>query len=95
LISINDSKNHDPRSSILIVIGICGGSQFLEMARNTRQTTGNLILEVQSFSSSFFTAMACWNNTDEADPQGSAWSYDERSEEYYIHLFASEQPDLN
>ena len=26
---------------------------------------------------------------------GSAWSYDELSGEYYLHLFAPEQPDLN
>ncbi|CAD6501292.1 BgTH12-01544 [Blumeria graminis f. sp. triticale] len=26
---------------------------------------------------------------------GSAWQYDEASDEYYLHLFAPEQPDLN
>lgn len=26
---------------------------------------------------------------------GSAWEYDETSNEYYLHLFAKEQPDLN
>jgi len=26
---------------------------------------------------------------------GSAWTYDEATEEYYLHLFASQQPDLN
>lgn len=26
---------------------------------------------------------------------GSAWSWDEASQEYYLHLFAKEQPDLN
>ncbi|KAK5727558.1 hypothetical protein LTR15_003458 [Elasticomyces elasticus] len=26
---------------------------------------------------------------------GSAWEYDEASDEYYLHLFAKEQPDLN
>ncbi|KAK9242587.1 glycoside hydrolase superfamily [Lipomyces tetrasporus] len=26
---------------------------------------------------------------------GSAWEYDEKSDEYYLHLFAKEQPDLN
>lgn len=26
---------------------------------------------------------------------GSAWEYDEASDEYYLHLFAPEQPDLN
>lgn len=26
---------------------------------------------------------------------GSAWTWDETTEEYYLHLFASEQPDLN
>jgi len=30
---------------------------------------------------------ACWG--------GSAWEYDEPSDEYYLHLFAPEQPDLN
>lgn len=27
--------------------------------------------------------------------QGPAWTYDEETEEYYLHLFAPEQPDLN
>ncbi|KAF8797493.1 glycoside hydrolase family 13 protein [Phlegmacium glaucopus] len=27
--------------------------------------------------------------------QGSAWDYDERTEEYYLHLYLSKQPDLN
>ncbi|RFU24399.1 hypothetical protein B7463_g11941, partial [Scytalidium lignicola] len=27
--------------------------------------------------------------------QGSAWTYDEASDEYYLHLFCPEQPDLN
>lgn len=26
---------------------------------------------------------------------GSAWQYDERTDQYYLHLFAPEQPDLN
>jgi glycosidase len=26
---------------------------------------------------------------------GGAWTYDESTDEYYLHLFASEQPDLN
>jgi glycosidase len=26
---------------------------------------------------------------------GSAWEYDEATDEYYLHLFATEQPDLN
>jgi glycosidase len=26
---------------------------------------------------------------------GSAWEYDPNTDEYYLHLFAKEQPDLN
>lgn len=26
---------------------------------------------------------------------GSAWEYDAASDEYYLHLFTSQQPDLN
>ena len=28
------------------------------------------------------------------DP-GSAWEYDEPSDEYYLHLYVTKQPDLN
>ena len=27
--------------------------------------------------------------------QGSAWQYDEKSNEYYLHLYVTKQPDLN
>jgi len=30
-----------------------------------------------------------------ADFSGSAWEFDQPSGEYYLHLFAKEQPDLN
>lgn len=26
---------------------------------------------------------------------GTAWKYDEQTEEYYLHLFDEKQPDLN
>lgn len=26
---------------------------------------------------------------------GSAWEWDEKTQEYYLHLFAKQQPDLN
>lgn len=26
---------------------------------------------------------------------GSAWDYDEKTEEYYLHLYVSKQPDFN
>lgn len=26
---------------------------------------------------------------------GSAWEFDEKTEEYYLHLYVSKQPDLN
>jgi oligo-1,6-glucosidase len=34
-------------------------------------------------------------NNWESAFSGSAWAYDERSGEYYLHLFSSKQPDLN
>ncbi|KAM0656603.1 hypothetical protein ACHAPH_007623 [Verticillium nonalfalfae] len=34
------------------------------------------------------------NNWD-AHFQGSAWEWDEHTQEYYLHLFCTEQPDLN
>src|ERR671921_723710 len=44
----------------------------------------------------------CTGGTDGAEPtnwesafSGSAWAYDERSSEYYLHLFSRKQPDLN
>jgi glycosidase len=34
-------------------------------------------------------------NNWRSDFQGSAWEYDETTDEYYLHLFAKEQADLN
>ena len=34
-------------------------------------------------------------NDWKSDFGGSAWEYDERTEQYYLHTFAVEQPDLN
>ncbi|OCF39721.1 alpha-glucosidase [Kwoniella heveanensis CBS 569] len=35
------------------------------------------------------------NNWKATFGQGSAWEYDEATDEYYLHLFLKEQPDLN
>ncbi len=34
-------------------------------------------------------------NRWESSFSGSAWTYDEKTEQYYLHLFADKQPDLN
>ncbi|RDW77908.1 alpha amylase [Coleophoma crateriformis] len=34
-------------------------------------------------------------NNWESHFQGNAWEYDEHTEEYYLHLYCKEQPDLN
>jgi glycosidase len=34
-------------------------------------------------------------NNWESHFQGSAWEYDEATDEYYLHLYCKEQPDLN
>lgn len=38
-----------------------------------------------------------WRQTEQcADRRiGNTWTYDETTDEYYLHLFAKEQPDLN
>jgi oligo-1,6-glucosidase len=43
-----------------------------------------------------------WPGKDGAEPNnweasfgGSAWEYDEATDEYYLHLFSKKQPDLN
>ena len=44
-----------------------------------------------------------WREGEEGEPpnnwesffSGSAWDYDEKTEEYYLHLFSKKQPDLN
>lgn len=43
-------------------------------------------LGVLSFPVSYFTLTVV---------VGSAWEYDEASDEYYLHIFAPQQPDLN
>ena len=35
------------------------------------------------------------SNTSDFPNAGSAWEYDEQTDEYYLHLFLKEQPDLN
>jgi glycosidase len=70
-------------------IGISGGSRGdIPMAGSRcRPITGGHILEVISFP-------CVWQSvTDEF--QGSAWEYDKATDEFYLHLFATEQPDLN
>lgn len=57
------------------------------MAIANRRITGLRLGEV---SSPFFDGVSGTNNQS-----GSAWEYDEASDEYYLHLFAPEQPDLN
>ncbi|KAL2824708.1 glycoside hydrolase superfamily [Aspergillus pseudoustus] len=71
------------------------------MERGIRQITGGHILEVlfpihddglPFLSLSLGPAV----NTDQGCCRsGSAWTYDEQTGEYYLHLFAREQPDLN
>jgi alpha-glucosidase len=55
---------------------------------------------VESRSSRESPRRPCYIWRDEADEQesvfgGGAWSYDERTGQYYHHLFLTEQPDLN
>jgi glycosidase len=49
-----------------------------------------------------YTDYYYWRSSDDGYPNNwesffdtPAWTFDERGEEYYLHLFASEQPDLN
>jgi len=42
-----------------------------------------------------FTRKATIASVELNNITGSAWEYDETSDEYYLHIFAPEQPDLN
>ena len=56
-------------------------------ATDSHRTTGLLFLEVIT---PLLDPSACSHH-----PAGSAWSLDETTGEYYLHLFCKEQPDLN
>jgi hypothetical protein len=69
-------------------IGICGRNRsMMLMAIASRRITGLRLGEV---SFPFSESVSGTQNQS-----GSAWEYDEASDEYYLHLFAPQQPDLN
>lgn len=73
---------------IRIGIFISGGNlRLMKMDRKVLLIIGEVYGEV----SIFFV----WSNGVSNDCVGSAWDYDEPSDEYYLHIFAPEQPDLN
>jgi glycosidase len=74
--------------------GTFGGSQSLiKKGTCIHRITGPLYLEVSKLYPDI-------SNLDLPGPNfrhdtGSAWTFDELSGEYYLHLFCPEQPDLN
>ena len=71
--------------------GIYGENpETMRKVARCRQTTGLHILEVRILRDyRHFRCLTCLPLT------GSAWEFDKRTNEYYLHLFATEQPDLN
>lgn len=56
-------------------------------------TTGSRIFKVGNPFSYHYILVS--HKVLTAPPKGSAWEFDEGTEEYYLHLFCKEQPDLN
>ena len=65
----------------------------MQMANANRRTIGRRPGEVRDIL--LEVALLVYWIIQLTRDSGSAWEYDETSDEYYLHLFAPEQPDLN
>ena len=66
---------------------------MMQMANANRRTIGRRPGEVRDIL--LEVALLVYWIIQLTRDSGSAWEYDETSDEYYLHLFAPEQPDLN
>ena len=90
---MNGLSNPNQARMIPNVIGIFGvHPNMIPRETDNHQITGNPCFKV------FFlgvTALATLINYSGHLIIGSAWDYDEKTDEYYLHLYVSKQPDLN
>ncbi|MEH7453230.1 glycoside hydrolase family 13 protein [Gottfriedia acidiceleris] len=76
----------------------------MDLVVNHTSDEHHWFVESKSSKDSLYRDYYVWRNgKDNGEPpnnwgsifSGSAWQYDEDSEQYYLHLFATKQPDLN
>lgn len=68
----------------------------MQRATGIHQTTGHPFSEVSTSSPAIHPLLIQVHFlTRHHSAPGSAWSFDEKTGEYYLHLFCKEQPDLN
>ncbi|WP_214715129.1 alpha-glucosidase [Exiguobacterium sp. s151] len=76
---------------------------MMDLVVNHSSDEHQWFMESRSSKDSPYRDYYIWKKGENGQPQtnwgaffgGSAWQYDEASDEYYLHLFSKKQPDLN
>ncbi len=76
---------------------------IMDLVVNHTSDEHSWFVESRSSKDNKYRDYYIWREGEEGEPpnnwesffSGSAWQYDEKTEEYYLHLFAKKQPDLN
>lgn len=89
--SIIGFSNQNPQNRAQKGIGTSGGRpNTMQTGTEAPQTTG-----VPSSAVCLHSTHFCSHHLQGTLPTGSAWKWDETTQEYFLHLFCPEQPDLN
>jgi hypothetical protein len=87
--STNGFFNPSPANPIQSVIGTSGGlPNTIHQGIDNLPTIGRLFSKV-------FVPSNTYASYSLNHPLGSAWEFDETTQEYYLHLYLPQQPDLN
>ena len=100
-ISTTGSHNRDPVEITQNAIGTSGVQESrVQTVPNVHQTTGDLFSKVNEYDlieilAGVFIDRRAIPMSRFFSVAGPAWDYDEATDEYYLHLYLTKQPDLN